>query len=445
MSDCHNITVRDLTVHGAYLTIGNANEQMHGVHINLGCEDIAVERVKVFQSAGDGLRLSGFNGSGVLSAARPIRRVWAQGCSFIQNRRTGVSFQHAVESVWLQNCYIEMRKPSGDACIDFEPSGALPPTDIVIESNFLVHANPAVAVSLSGISNGDPARRVKFINNTLLGGGGIGAVNAQDVTIAGNTVEVSEGAGIILFRGDCDHLRIQNNKFVSVASTAFGIRVAQRGQAPDHIWITGNHIETSGDGIQLEDVGSHVDVSNNSIFGAGAFVGVRVVLTANAVADTHRGYRIDRNTIANFTSAGIEVHTGPTTKIYDGLSIDGNEIYVSAVGLAAGDAGIRFARPGNGTDSWVHNAWVSGNRVSDNILAEIDRHPTVPFVTICGNPSARQVLEGDGSPATGSPEGTVAAPPGSMFVPAGSSPAALYFKQTGSGVAGWVKVTTEGA
>jgi hypothetical protein len=32
-ADCRNLTFRDLSVHGAYLTLANANEQMHGINI----------------------------------------------------------------------------------------------------------------------------------------------------------------------------------------------------------------------------------------------------------------------------------------------------------------------------------------------------------------------------------------------------------------------------
>ena len=40
---------------------------------------------------------------------------------------------------------------------------------------------------ISGKAGQDPTLRVKFINNTVQGGG-IGAVNAQDVTVANNTI-----------------------------------------------------------------------------------------------------------------------------------------------------------------------------------------------------------------------------------------------------------------
>jgi hypothetical protein len=57
MRDCKNLTLRDLSVHGAYLTMDAVNEQMHGIQLNAGCDGIVVERVRVFQSAGDGIPL----------------------------------------------------------------------------------------------------------------------------------------------------------------------------------------------------------------------------------------------------------------------------------------------------------------------------------------------------------------------------------------------------
>lgn len=57
--DCKKLPLRDLSVHGAYLTMAAVNEQMHGIHITEGCQDIVLERVEVFQSAGDGVRMLG--------------------------------------------------------------------------------------------------------------------------------------------------------------------------------------------------------------------------------------------------------------------------------------------------------------------------------------------------------------------------------------------------
>ena len=121
---CTNVTIRDLTVHGAYLTMGKVNEQMHGIFLGEGCEDIIIERVTVFQTAGDGLRLLGARDNTVAPPIdRPVRRVWVDKCRLVQNKRSGVAVQRNVERVWIRDCFIEMTRPSTDSCVDFEPSG----------------------------------------------------------------------------------------------------------------------------------------------------------------------------------------------------------------------------------------------------------------------------------------------------------------------------------
>ena len=73
------------------------------------------------------------------------------------------------------------------ACIDLEPTGQGAAENVFIESNTLVQDSPAVAVSLSGTSNGPPSRRIRFTGNDLTGGG-MGGVNAEDVRVSDNTI-----------------------------------------------------------------------------------------------------------------------------------------------------------------------------------------------------------------------------------------------------------------
>jgi hypothetical protein len=192
--DCRNLTLRDLFVHGAYLTMQGVNEQMHGIVLNEGSEEIVIERVRVFQTAGDGLRVAG-------EPTNTARKIWVDGCRFIQNKRSGVMFQRGAERVWIRNNYIEMTPPSTDACIDFEPSRGshFPPTDIVLDSNIMVHRNPTVAVSLAGIppsplTGVEPALRVKFTNNILVGGGVL-CTDIDQLTVQNNVVVVRADAG----------------------------------------------------------------------------------------------------------------------------------------------------------------------------------------------------------------------------------------------------------
>jgi hypothetical protein len=188
--DCKNLTFRDFSVHGSYLTQDKTNEQVHGITLNEGSENIIVERVRVFQSAGDGIRFLGRRANpGTGKPENKVRNVHVEGCQLIQNKRTGLAFQRAVELVWVRNCYIEMTPPSTDSCIDLEPSG-LSPTDLIFDANIMKHGTLAPAVSLSGSDGPDPARRIKFSNNQITGGH-IFCTDVNELTIQNNTVRVT--------------------------------------------------------------------------------------------------------------------------------------------------------------------------------------------------------------------------------------------------------------
>ncbi len=279
---CRNLTLRELSVHGSYLTLGNAAEQMHGIHLTEGSEEIAVHRVRVFQCAGDGLRLLG-------SPARRVRKVWVEGCRFIQNKRSGVGFQRASEFVWIRNCYIEMTIPSTDQSIDFEPTGVGAPTDIIIESNIIVHQTGAAAVSISGISSTDATRRVSFAHNIVLvpasdrppgvllnlarGGEslrisenllineragtpsvihlGSSARPVSQALLAGNLCITPAGQGINLSSSEassCEDVVIERNMLVATGPCAEGVQVQSAISEVNGISVRDNDITAKGSG-----------------------------------------------------------------------------------------------------------------------------------------------------------------------------------------------------
>jgi hypothetical protein len=436
---CRKLTVRDLTVNGAYLTMDAVNEQMHGFFISEGCQDVVLERVEVFQSAGDGVRLLG-------AAGNKVRRVWLDGCRLVQNKRSGISFQREAEFVWVRDCYVEMTPPSTDACIDFEPTGGTAPTDVVIDSNVLIHGTPTAAVSLSGIAGTDPARRIRFTGNTVLGGA-IGGVHAQDVTVAGNTIIAGGPGSVMLFRGLFDGLRVEDNRLLAADGENDGIRLAPLdGFGASSLRISGNEIQAGGIGISLLDVGSHVEVRGNRILGQGTAMGILVSLSrppdgAPPIVDVHHDVKIVANTVTNFGVAGIQVSTANTLKRFDGLEIGANQLDGDAAGANV-LVGIRIPPPGAGADRWLTSAVVSGNLIADGVGVKIQRHgPTVPFVAISGNPGDRAIFEGDGNPN----QIDVVAPPGSLFLQIDDGiSAALFLKASGSGGTGWVAMAQAG-
>jgi hypothetical protein len=436
---CRGLTVRDLTVNGAYLTLGSVGVQAHGIVVDYGCEDVVVDSAGVFQTAGDAVRLIGESGQNV-------RRVWVQGCRLVQNKRTGVAFQRNVEFVWVTDCYIETIPPSTQAGIDFEPTGPigqrLAPADVIIDSNVLLHNTPAVAVSISGRA-GDPAQRIRFTNNTLQGGI-MGGVNAHDVTISGNTVitgdtVLADDAGQVMWiRGSFDGLRVTDNKIVDTTGRLDGIHLSRaEGIAADGVRISGNDITAAGFGIMLDNPGSQITLSGNRIQGKGQAQAIHVALTGS-LGEVRRDLRITGNSITCFADAGIQISTGYTTERIDGMEISDNDI---AAGISPGHGnltGIRFAPPSHGTGRWLKHALVTGNRIADDVNYKIQRDGrTVPFLAVSGNPGAAAIFEGDGTP-----EGIVAAAPGSIFLRVDNPAAATAYLKAGTGLTGWFQLAT---
>jgi hypothetical protein len=319
--DCTRLTLRDLSVHGAYLTLGNAVEQMHGINVNAGSKEITVLQVRVFQSAGDGIRFLGRSGE------QTVGKVWVEGCRFIQNKRTGVAFQRGVEFVWVRDCYIEMTAPSTDQCIDFEPSRLgdeiVAPRDVFLESNVLVHASRSVAVAISGVRGIDPTRRVVFAGNVVRGGE-IFCTDVAELTIRDNIMFIPASARpgriILNLQRGGDTVLIQDNLLLS------------------------EHPETRG-AINLSEV-------NNRQVTHARVVGNICVIPGGPLADPDArkphgiqvtgsdDVAVEGNMLVSngACSAGVRVHS-ETSGVND-VSVRGNDI--TALGSGSWETGILF-------------------------------------------------------------------------------------------------------
>ena len=278
--DSLHLTFQDFSLHGAYLTMGKTNEQMHGLFFNEGSEEIVVERVRVFQTAGDGIRFLGkAEDPAIRRAEKKVRNVRIEGCQLIQNKRSGLAFQREVEFVSVRNCYIEMIPPGFDSCIDLEPTGNkdpgkifVAPSDLIFDSNFIKHGNPAPAVSLSGFAGPDPARRIKFSNNEI-SGGNIFCTDVNELTIQNNTVRVTAlnsplgnpqripihlaiGGDSVLITGN---LVVNDDPFTKTAIFLGGDRVMA------HALVTGNLCFTGGGNGIVCSSGHDVTIAGNMI------------------------------------------------------------------------------------------------------------------------------------------------------------------------------------
>jgi hypothetical protein len=335
--DCQNLTFRDLSVHGAYLTMSKTNEQMHGINLNEGSEEIVVQRVRVFQSAGDGLRFLG-------RPANKVRQVWVDGCRFIQNKRTGVAFQRAAEFVWLRNCYIEMTPPSTDSCIDFEPSGNAAPSDIIIDSNIMLHGTRATAVSISGISGPDPTRRVNFSNNIIIGGD-IFCTDVAQLTIQNNLVLVTNLGSrnripLHVQRGG-DSILISDNLLVNddTATTAV-IALSEVNQRQVTRALVANNLCFARSGLGIQCLSSDdVAIQGNMIVATGAGT-LGIFLRSQSSDMANISLRDNDITVQGSGTWHTGIHIAATDphQIHH-ISVMGNSVHGAS-------EGIRFQGPG---------------------------------------------------------------------------------------------------
>jgi hypothetical protein len=430
--DCTQLSIRDLSVHAAYLSMRRSVEQMHGIVIAAGCQDTLIADVGVVHSAGDAVRMLG-------EPASPVRGVHVERCQLIRAKRSGIAVQRSVRTAWIRDCRIEMSPPSTGSCLDFEPSGNGAPEDFVIESNSLLHATAAKAVSLSGTGAGPPTRRIRFSGN-VLDGGGVGGVNGREVTITGNVVTAGDDHGMTL--DGFDDLTISDNRISVPAPERTGIALVRRPNvASTRVRIIGNQLDVSGAGIDISSGGDHLDVSANRIQATGAAVGIRLRLVGAAV---HRDIRITHNSVTDFGQAGIRLTADlppstssnplPTVTV-SGVDISGNYLHVDTPAPAPSLAGISLEGPAI-QPNWLEQVFVSGNLIGESIPRKLDRG--VLTIAIGGNPGAATIYQGVSSPV-----GAVVAPPGSLFIqtPGGTELTRTFVKVSGTDANGWLQVT----
>jgi Right handed beta helix region len=430
---CRNLTLRELSVHGSYLTLGNASEQMHGIHLAQGSEEIAVHRVRVFQCAGDGLRLLG-------SSARRVRKVWVEGCRFIQNKRSGVSFQRASEFVWIRDCYIETTIPSTDQSIDFEPTGEGAPTDIIIESNIIVHQTGTAAVSISGVSRTDATRRVTFAHNIVLGGE-IFCTDVTELTIKNNVVLIPAsdrppGVLLNLARGG-DSVRITENLLISErAGTPAVIHLGASARPVSRALVAGNLCITPG-GIPpggITPVGQGINLSSSSLSSCDDVVIEQNMLVASGPCTVAVQVQSDISAVNGISVRDNDITVKDSGTWATGILISGNKIHhASAVGnsLRGVATGIKFI--GN---EFTPTPVCALNRTADTVTKPIDLDRMPGHVIVVGGAAGLGgPTPGSGSGrflvGQGSPEGSVTGNAGDVFqrIDSGAGPR-LFVKES---------------
>lgn len=207
---CQRLVFKDLVIDGNRTGLTNPDEQSHGIEVESGTEDLVVDRCILRECFGDGMRLLGEPGQNV-------KRLRIENSLFQTNKRAGIVIQRALEHIIIMNCIFD--RMVTDQAIDFEPSGAGGPTDLIIQGCIINHPRGGKAVSLSGKGSSDPLVRCKFSDNILLGGS-IFCTDVHQLTIQSNIVRsLAEGSASIAVNRGGDAVVIADNLVVNDATS----------------------------------------------------------------------------------------------------------------------------------------------------------------------------------------------------------------------------------
>jgi len=263
---CQRIVFTDLVVNGNRTGLTKPDEQSHGIEVEPGTQDLVVDRCIIRDCFGDGIRLLG-------AANNNVRRVRIENCLFQTNKRSGLGVQRALEQVIVSHCIFDGTVT--DQSIDFEPTGADAPSDMIIDGCIINHTNATAAVTLSGVSGPDPATRIRFSNNIVLGGQ-VFSTDIRQLTVQGNTIVVPAAATphnripLQIQRGG-DSLLISDNIVINNdAGTEAVISLSEVNQRQVSRAIVSNNLCLAGSHIGIQVLSSDdVVVQGNMVVATG--------------------------------------------------------------------------------------------------------------------------------------------------------------------------------
>ena len=428
-------------------TATSTNAQGHGIYIILNCANVTVQGVKVYNCYGDGIY------TGRLCTGTKITN-----CVLTNNGRNNISVVSS-SNVVIDGCDISNANGNlPEAGIDVEPNPGDAVSNNVVITNCHIYGNTNEGISFPApaptplietaivanchiYNNGTQGIRASYVKNLevtgcVIYGNGAGGIQdtaalATSFNIDGNIIYGNTGSGI---EGFSSGSIISNNTIRN--NTQWGIKW-QFGQ---HVTIAGNTISDHGeDGISYERA-YNCAIVGNTIKNSQKH-GIFITGTVTSSVTRSRKVTIEGNTVAfsglltDNTYSGIFLDTYANTSV-----VTGNTVVAGTTGnlplhaIYAVDASVYVAS--NQTDGGAKsgNSQVNIGGVSmpsflnsPNVLS----HTYAPRYYL---PGLCFITSG-----TGSPEGALGAPVGSLFLRTdGGAGTTLYVKQSGSSNTGWV-------
>lgn len=485
-----DVEFRHLAFDQSAMTNPDAAEQNHIVQVGTNASQIRFYDCEFRGTVGDGVRLLG--GAGAFVDGVRVER-----CRFYDCGRSGVSVQRYVRGLFFADNYCE---GGTDQQIDFEPTGYTFTADSGGDSTTLVRA--ASTFVTNGVQPGDPifsntddhlayvvsvdsetqltTTPVKttwssagfyfplfcanhtIVNNvfkrssgtdilvTLTGGwnvtfernyveGTIQAVDLMRSRISGNMIRPRrtngvDQVGVHLLKSSID-VDVEDNdiymRATDVSLSRYGILVThQNGRYPHSVTASRNTIRLDAYGSTILFVGPRRCRAD----------GNRLVLNTPGVTNQSVGVKLDtyqRDTqsatfegneifaIDGRWEYGIEFNSRESGFAVDRFSVIGGSIRNASVGVM-----VRLS----GTGTFHRPPVYQG--VLNAADTEITLPTTHPWVVIGGADVGARVFRG-----TGTPEGVLTAPVGSIAIRTdGSGGTATYVKTSGTGNTGWAPV-----
>jgi hypothetical protein len=285
------IYLHDFVIDG--LDAFDGAEQTHLIEIAAGTSDVTINRMtfgpmrRPDQRIGEGIggdciRLLGKRGAEVVDVS-------ITNSTFVDCDRSGIAFQRALKRILIAHTKIS---GTGDAAIDFEPTGKGDIQDVVMLDLTITHspdAQGSIAVSIGGHGE-DLAHRITLADSKIIGGG-IKLLNVADVHILRNTIDYGAGKKIptigVMRRGT--GVVISKNTITRPASAAAGpiIRAEHNhGHMPRNLTVENNILqqETAAPVIATTSV-SGVVVRRNKIRYTGSDPRVSIVNVTAVIGD----------------------------------------------------------------------------------------------------------------------------------------------------------------
>jgi hypothetical protein len=427
-SGASRVRFQDFAVTGENNTTGGATSSLFKIGGGAAAvADIALEGVQVLQAKGAGVVIDG--------VAAPTAGVEIRACRFFANQGSAVQVQGAsrvviTASYFANDLGLEIEAPSARAIAGLTVSNNVFTRLQPFPSGPVPGAAPALAIQLSA-PTATPSSQLAIVDNLVLGGR-ISITRFQQVTIAGNTVfgDVQATADPeLLVTGGAGSIEVTSNVFERSSCTAGAVvRIGVAADALQHVGFVGNAVAQTTASCPAAGIASPLQVAGAS----------------NAV--------VGGNTISLAASAPVAgVLIGPSSTAAAYVSVASNSIAGAAVGSLA--SGIELGASAGAspfaivTDNVTARATIgvkvdaTSAAVIPLILNNVFADATTAISTTASNPAVaiRSNLRGPSHfTGTGSPQGVIAAPIGSLYFQTNATANGLWVKETGTGNTGWV-------